>query len=282
MAMRAPLPQAQSLDDIADEVSVPSRAYRRGHWAWTEQRRLQLWNPLGAPTAWMTAEVQDALDAIPEPHTRKKRCTVLRLAEARALGLGVRAVFDQEDTCNAVTWYGRKGDGWKDEPAIKEALEIATKRAQWWQDQEEAQRITMRGRQLAATQDELVDLSKLATETLADLMMNAGSEKVRLEAAETVLDRAAAETAKKLTVEADVTSGERRGPSMADIRRRQRQRGAQGDETDGAQGFIEETIGLSLPGDMGSTFTVTLPLAALPDGTPDVGDLEWVSTDSDD
>lgn len=278
--MARPLPQPQSLDDIADEVQVGSgeRQYRRGHWAWTEGRRLQTWDPLGTPASWMTHEIEQALAQIEGPHERKKRCTVLRLAEARALGLGVRSAFDQSDTCNAVTWYGREGVGWKDDPAIAKALELATRRAQAWQDQEEVQRITLRQRQLALTQDELVDLSKLATTTLADLMMNAGSEKVRLEAAETVLDRADAATAKKSTVEADIAFGDRKGPTMSEIRRRQRRRGelAHMDEEDeedeeANNGRRETSTQLVLA----SSQTVS-PAPIYDD------DVEWVSAGTDD
>jgi hypothetical protein len=230
----------------------------------------------------MSFEVQAALDAIGEPHSRKKRCTVLRLAEARATGVSVRTVFEQDDTCNVQTWYGRGANdtGWKDDPAIASALEVATKRAQWWQDQEEGQRIALRQKQLAATQDELVDLSALATQTLADLMMNADSEKVRLEAAETVLDRADEATARKIVAATDlsVTSNEA-APTMNEIRRRQRQRGerAHMDAYVPLEGEVTTTANI-----MYSDANESVPAVFVEQAGDDGDGVEWFEPSDDD
>lgn len=270
----------QDLDSIEDPAQNQGseRAYRRGHWAWSETRKVQSWDPVRYPSAWMTYEIQEALNAIPEPNSRKKRCTVLRMAEAKVNGLSIRSVFDMPDTCSTQTWYGRTTEdpGWKDDPAIAKALELATRRAQEWQDQEEAQRMTLRQRQLSQTQDELVDLSKLATQTLAELMMNAGSEKVRLEAAETVLDRADEATAKKLVAATDITVGERKGPRMSEIRRRQRERGERAHED---YADVDAEAALTSTVSRTALLEPVEETYSLPDFDGDDG-VEWVSVEA--
>lgn len=273
----------QELSDIPDTVPGGSdKSYRRGHWAWTEQQKLRSWNPLANNASWMSYEVQEALAAIEEPHQRKKRVTVLRLAEAKSLGLPIGTVFESSDTCGTVTWYGRSKEdpGWKDDPAIKNALEVAIARAQRYQDQVEAQRFELRSRQIELTKDELVDLTKLATQTLADLMMNAGSEKVRLEAAETILDRADEATARKLVSSTDISVSDRKGPSMADIRRRQRKRGVNGDGDD-------EEMGDEITVDADMVTAVTKEAILSNNNTsmsdvPDFESVEWVAADDSD
>lgn len=184
------------------------------------------------PAAWMSYEIHEALNKIGPPHERRKRVTVLRLAEGAASGVAIRNILDRNDTCSVSTWYGQRRNnltGWRDKPAIKSALEIATRRAHWFYDREEAARIALRQRQISQTQDEIVDLTQLATETLAALMLNAGSEKVRLEAASEILDRADEATAKKTMAEHNITIGKAEGPRMSEIMRRQRRRDGEGD-----------------------------------------------------
>jgi hypothetical protein len=85
---------------------------------------------------WLTFEIQQALAQLP---TRRHRETVLRLAEGQMVGRPMGDTFALPGVCSHRTWYGRtrKGKrrpGWKDDPAILHALDLATKRAQWWAD----------------------------------------------------------------------------------------------------------------------------------------------------
>jgi hypothetical protein len=201
--------------------------YQRSYWTRTDAEVLAEWDMLSTPPAWMTFELNEALNEISEPHQAKKRITVLRLAEAYASGIGIKATLKHSATCNQSTWYGRPSldePGWRDDPAIANALEIATKRALWWYEREETERIARRQRQLALAQDEMVDLTGLALETLADLMLNGESERVRREAAEAVLERADVATASKGTQAHNVNIIASQGPSMAEIRHRERNR----------------------------------------------------------
>lgn len=109
---------------------------------------------------WLSFEVHQALEAIHGEHVAKKQMTVLYLAAAIAAETSQAMVFKRHDTCNRVTWYGRDGEpGWRDDPAISRALELASKRALWW----------MRVRQGGAVQnalDVLVDAAPAAAEQL--------------------------------------------------------------------------------------------------------------------
>lgn len=114
----------------------------------------------GFQPEWLSYEVHQALEAIKGDHVAKKQMTVLHLAAAIAAETSQALVFRRHDTCNRVTWYGRDGEpGWRDDPAISHALDVASKRALWW----------MRVRQGGAVQnalDVLVDAAPAAAEQL--------------------------------------------------------------------------------------------------------------------
>lgn len=138
---------------------------------------------------WMTYEVEQALRGL----TRKQRSTVLRLAEAAATdGLSMREIFSRSDTCARSTWYDRpSSDGWESDPQITRALELATARAQNWQDTEIA-------RSIATAQRKLANASPSAVDRLITLMASAEAQKLQRLAALDILDRAGAgETANK-------------------------------------------------------------------------------------
>lgn len=150
---------------------------------------------------WLTFELSEALGKLP---SRKHRETVLRLAEARATGTRTEAeTFRLPGVCSRVTWYGRyrqagqKLPGWRDDPDVAAALEAATKRAQWWQDQADARRIAKRQEQLAQARDLLAEYAPHAVKRLFVLMGGAGNEETRRKAANDILDRADEETASK-------------------------------------------------------------------------------------
>lgn len=83
---------------------------------------------------WMTDELRSALSAIPGPHERKKRNTVILLAFARANNQSVKDVFNQPSTCNETIWYTK----WKFDPAIDAAFQACYARALAWADDETA------------------------------------------------------------------------------------------------------------------------------------------------
>lgn len=154
---------------------------------------------------WMTFEVHEALARIQGEHVGKKVRTVLHLAGAIAAETPQKAVFQRRDTCNRVTWYGRDGEpGWRDDPAIAEALRVATERALWW----------MRVRQGGAVQsalDVLVDASDAAARQLVSVATKGfvtveidSERKIRyadikdmIKAADSILDRVSESTAGK-------------------------------------------------------------------------------------
>jgi len=83
---------------------------------------------------WMTEEIRALLMAIRGAHAGKKRTTLIRLAFARAQGLAVKAVFEQDDVCNERVWYQK----WKNQPKVARAFEACLTRALAWRDEETA------------------------------------------------------------------------------------------------------------------------------------------------
>lgn len=162
--------------------------------------------------AWLTPEIDDALAAISEPHAVKKQTTVLLVAQAVATGESLRSVFERPDTCKADHWYGttrRNGSrkpGWKEDPAIGAALQLATERARWW--------VRVKGGSAVQNAlDALVDLSEDAVRQIAsairfgqltfdrgpELVIKQASVAEVLKASTEVLDRVSAVTASKST-----------------------------------------------------------------------------------
>jgi len=152
--------------------------------------------------AWITDELNTALGRITGHNARKKRQTVLRLAEVRATGGLDSDVFEMPECCSKPTWYGRHIDGvhldgWVHDPDIQAALEAAEARAHWWQDTAEARRIAKRQEKLAEARDLLAEYSPMAVQRLFVLMGQAGNEETRRRAANDILDRADTATATK-------------------------------------------------------------------------------------
>jgi hypothetical protein len=103
----------------------------------------------------MTYEIQQALLAVTgeSRDLRKKRNTILRVAMATATDEPLAKVWQRSDTCNKHTWYGGGSKaGWIDEPEVKHALHLATKRAEWWVD-------VKLGRAVEKTLELLVDVA---------------------------------------------------------------------------------------------------------------------------
>lgn len=148
---------------------------------------------------WLTWEIEAALRQIRGPHVRKKRTTVLRLAEGMVLGRSMRETFTLSDTCAETTWYGRyrqgkKRPGWCENEAIRHALKLAIERAQYRSD-------GYIGRQIEETQRSLARWGPGAAEALAVLMTTATNETERRRSAVEILDRlGTGEVASKATV----------------------------------------------------------------------------------
>jgi plasmid maintenance system antidote protein VapI len=83
---------------------------------------------------WLNIDLRRALDEIKKPHVAKKRATVLLLASATANDVPWSHVFEDPRVCNQRIWYQR----WQNDPAISEALEIATRAALRWRDEQTA------------------------------------------------------------------------------------------------------------------------------------------------
>lgn len=170
---------------------------------------------MGLETPWLTPQIDEALAAISEPHAVKKQTTVLLIAQAVATGESLTSVFDRDDTCKADIWYGTKRrngtrkPGWKEDPTIKAAHDLAVERARWW----------VRVRQSGAVQnslDILMDAGEHAAQQLANmvkmgvLVFDFGGDGLEmrradaghiLEASKQILDRISAATASKSTTE---------------------------------------------------------------------------------
>lgn len=155
--------------------------------------------------AWMTDELNKLLAQIGGRHQRKKRDTVLQLAQAAATGKTEASVWALPECCSRTCWEGKykhgvRQPGWRDDPAIQAALEAAVKRAQWFQDQAEARRIAKRQEQMADAKELLCEYAPHAAKRLFLLMGQAESEETRRKAANDILDRAGGETASKASL----------------------------------------------------------------------------------
>jgi hypothetical protein len=166
---------------------------------------------IGYMPEWMTHEIQQALDAIDGApgHVRRKRTTVLRVAQALAAGEPLATVWRLPDCGSKGAWYGetrrgRRHPGWSEEPAVQEALRLAQARADWY--------INVRlGRAVERTLDTIVEAAPAAAEQLARMATlgvmrvrrneQVGEEPVNapevIKAINSVLDRADARTASK-------------------------------------------------------------------------------------
>jgi len=165
----------------------------------------------------MTGEVEAALRQVgataPTMTRAKLHVTILRLAHARATQQVEAAVFEMEDTLSRTSWYGRyrvddaggryKTTGWADDATVQRALQVATERAQRWED-------TRISRTLTEARLVLVEASPAAAKELKRQIEEGEKDKDRREASKAVLDRAGFETAAKgQTVEVVVTAAER-------------------------------------------------------------------------
>jgi hypothetical protein len=163
---------------------------------------------------WLTPQIDEALAAIDDPHAVKKQLTVLLIAQALATGESITAVLERDDTCKSDIWYGAKRrngsrkSGWREDPHIAAALQLATERARWW----------VRVKQGQAVQnalDTLIDVAEDAAGNIVsairygqlvflradEAVIKQASVAEVLKASTEALDRISAATASKSTTE---------------------------------------------------------------------------------
>lgn len=156
---------------------------------------------------WLTYEIEQALAAISGDQVAQKEGMVLRMAQAIAQGMTQRELFRQPGTCAKNTWHGvGKKPGWKDDPAIAHALDLATQRARWWVRVKE-------GRAVENALNALVEVAEDAAGNVVsairygqltfyretDVVIKQASVAEVLKASTEVLDRISAATASKST-----------------------------------------------------------------------------------
>lgn len=194
--------------------------YRRGYWRQESIRRVQAWDPLATPSSWMSFELQQALEQITGEHARKKKTTLLRLAEATGGGLPMSDVFAQKHTCTPQAWAK-----WKKDPQISAAYDIAERQCHAYYDRIEMEQGRLRQRQLAATRAEIVDMGFGAIEELRALLHSSNSDRIKLDAIIEILNRGGEETASKSSQDVNLTLARADDVRMSDIGKRTRQRG---------------------------------------------------------
>jgi len=163
---------------------------------------------------WLTYEIEQALAAIAGDQVAAKEAMVLRMAQGIAQGLPQREIFRQPGTCAKNTWHGvGHKPGWKDDPAIAHALELATTRARWWLRVKE-------GRAVENALNALIEVAEDAAGNMvsairqgqltfhreAEIVVKQASVAEVLKASTEVLDRISAATASKSTTVVDAAS----------------------------------------------------------------------------
>jgi len=118
-------------------------------------------------------------------HEHKRRNTILALADARLAGRSEETVWTLENTCNRSTWHNR----WKHDPVMLDVLASVERQARRWLD-------TKAIRALAEAAERLQLASPAAAGKAISLMLSQ-DDRVALQAAFGVLDRAGVETAPK-------------------------------------------------------------------------------------
>lgn len=156
---------------------------------------------------WLTYEIEQALAAISGDQVAAKEAMVLRMAQGMAQGLPQREIFRQPGTCAKNTWHG-VGDkpGWKDDPAIAHALDLATARARWWVRIKEGRAVENALNALLEVAEDAagnvvnaIRYGQLTFHREAELVIKQASVAEVLKASTEVLDRISATTASKST-----------------------------------------------------------------------------------
>lgn len=122
-------------------------------------------------------------------HERKKKDTLIAIIDANMAGKSEETVWGREDTCARSTWH----DKWKKDPLISDVLERARRLAHDWRDGLAASTLAQAAELLALE-------SYASVEKAAQLRDGSDDDRVQLQAAFGILDRAGALTAAKSDV----------------------------------------------------------------------------------
>ena len=126
-------------------------------------------------------------------HERKKKDTLIALIDANMSGKSEETVWEREDTCARSTWHEK----WKRDPLIAEVLERARRLAHDWRD-------GLAANTLAEAAELLALESYASVEKAAYLRDKSDDDRVQLQAAFGILDRADIKTATKVDVRNEV------------------------------------------------------------------------------
>lgn len=118
-------------------------------------------------------------------HEQKRRQTILALVDARLAGRSEETVWDRPETCARSTWHEK----WKRDPLMLDVLASVERAARRWTD-------TRTLRALAEASERLQLASPAAADKAIALLLSE-DDRVALQAAFGVLDRAGVETAPK-------------------------------------------------------------------------------------
>lgn len=122
-------------------------------------------------------------------HERKKKDTLIALIDANMAGNSEETVWGRGDTCARSTWH----DKWKRDPLIADVLDRARRLAHDWRD-------GLAANTLAQAAELLALESYASVEKAAHLRDESEDDRVQLQAAFGILDRASALTAAKSDV----------------------------------------------------------------------------------
>lgn len=128
-----------------------------------------------------------------EQHERKKKDTLIAIIDANMSGKSEETVWGREDTCARSTWH----DKWKKDPLIFDVLERARRVAHSWRD-------NLAATTLAEAAELLALESYASVQTAAHLRDESEDDRVRLQAAFGILDRADIKTATKVDMRSEV------------------------------------------------------------------------------
>lgn len=134
---------------------------------------------------WADAVMADLarLDGLEHEHKRKQ--TILALVDARLAGRSEETIWERPETCSRSTWHGK----WKKQPLMQDVLASVDRAARRWTD-------TRTIRALAEAAERLQLAAPAAAGKAISLMLSL-DDRVALQAAFGVLDRAGVETAPK-------------------------------------------------------------------------------------
>ena len=175
-------------------------------------------DPIVLPFSWVTEEVSAALDRVTTGDVTKRRRTILMMADAVASNSrDIKEVIQDPTTVGHSAWYQRM----KNDPVIQEVYGLCLQTARHWYDQLEGQRMLKRAAVVEQARDNLIDLTGMAIDVLADMLGNPNTvDTVRRQLIVDVLDRADEETGAKTTHVVKTSSG----PSMRELAEQRRRR----------------------------------------------------------